>query len=82
MANDPENAPGGEDPRIDSLEERIAAARQTEDQRIAQEHRVRPGYVTSRSVEEALNGAYCQALAEFKKALGSAELQETLRQEH
>jgi len=38
VANDPENAPGGEDPRIDSLEERIAAARQTEDQRIAQEH--------------------------------------------
>ena len=38
MANDPENAPGGEDPRIESLEERIAAARKTEDERIAQEH--------------------------------------------
>jgi ATP synthase protein I len=38
VANDPENAPGGEDPRIDSLEERIAAARKTEDERIAQEH--------------------------------------------
>jgi ATP synthase protein I len=38
VANDPENAPGGEDPRIDSLEERIAAARKTEDQRLAQEH--------------------------------------------
>jgi ATP synthase protein I len=38
VANDPENAPGGEDPRIDSLEERIAAARKTEDERVAQEH--------------------------------------------
>lgn len=38
MANDPENAPGGEDPRIESLESRIAAARKTEDERVAKEH--------------------------------------------
>jgi ATP synthase protein I len=38
VANDPENAPGGDDPRIDSLEERIAAARKTEDERINNEH--------------------------------------------
>ncbi|MGZ5860962.1 MAG: AtpZ/AtpI family protein [Croceibacterium sp.] len=38
MANDPDNAPIGEDPKLESLEERIAAARHTEDQRMAQEH--------------------------------------------
>ena len=38
MANDPENAPIGEDPQLESLEERIAAARHAEDQRTAQEH--------------------------------------------
>ena len=35
MANDPDNAPIGEDPQIDSLEQRIAAARKTEDARMA-----------------------------------------------
>ena len=34
MANDPENAPIGEDPQIDSLEQRIDAARQAEDRRL------------------------------------------------
>ena len=38
MANDPDNAPIGEDPQLESLEERIAAARKTEDERVAQEH--------------------------------------------
>ena len=38
MANDPDNAPIGEDPQIDSLEQRIAAARKTEDARMAKEH--------------------------------------------
>lgn len=38
MANDPDNAPIGEDPKLDSLEERIAAARKAEDERVAQEH--------------------------------------------
>nr|WP_166175365.1 AtpZ/AtpI family protein [Altererythrobacter segetis] len=38
MANDPDNAPIGEDPQIDSLEQRIAAARKTEDARIAKDH--------------------------------------------
>lgn len=38
MANDPDNAPIGEDPKIDSLEDRIAAARKAEDARMAKEH--------------------------------------------
>jgi ATP synthase protein I len=38
VANDPDNAPLGEDPQLDSLEERIAAARTAEDARTAQEH--------------------------------------------
>lgn len=37
MANDPENAPLGEDPALDSLEDRIAAVRKTEDARMAKE---------------------------------------------
>ena len=38
VANDPDNAPMDEDPKLDSLEERIAAARKAEDKRVAQEH--------------------------------------------
>jgi ATP synthase protein I len=38
VANDPENAPIGEDPKIDSLEGRISAARKAEDARMAKEH--------------------------------------------
>ena len=38
VANDPDNAPIGEDPQLESLEERIAAARKTEDERVAKEH--------------------------------------------
>jgi len=38
VANDPDNAPIGEDPQLDSLEDRIAAARKAEDERTAQEH--------------------------------------------
>ena len=42
MANDPENAPIGPeiggDPRLDSLESRIAAARHAESDRLAKEH--------------------------------------------
>ena len=38
MANEPENAPIGEDPKLDSLEQRIASARHTEDERLAQAH--------------------------------------------
>jgi ATP synthase protein I len=34
VANDPENATIGEDPQLDSLETRIAAARRAEDQRL------------------------------------------------
>lgn len=38
MANDPDNAPIGEDPKLDSLEDRIGAARRAEDERMAKEH--------------------------------------------
>ena len=38
MANDPDNAPIGEDPKLDSLENRIASARKSEEQRVASEH--------------------------------------------
>jgi len=38
VANDPDNAPIGEDPQLESLEERIAAARKVEDARMAREH--------------------------------------------
>ena len=48
-------------------------------QRISEEYRVRPGYITSRSVEEALNGAYCKALASFNLALGSSALRNSLQ---
>ena len=34
MANEPENAPIGEDPQLDSLEQRIAAVRRAEDARL------------------------------------------------
>jgi ATP synthase protein I len=34
VANDPENAPIGEDPALESLEDRIAAARRAEDHRL------------------------------------------------
>jgi hypothetical protein len=48
-------------------------------QRISTEHKIRPAYVTSRSVEEALTAAYCAALVEFDEGLGSMELQAALR---
>jgi ATP synthase protein I len=38
VANDPDNAPIGEDPKLDSLEDRIVAARKAEDSRMAREH--------------------------------------------
>jgi ATP synthase protein I len=38
VANDPENAPLGEDPKLDSLEDRIARVRRAEDERMAKEH--------------------------------------------
>jgi ATP synthase protein I len=38
VADDPENAPIGHDPQLGSLESRIAAARKTEDERVAREH--------------------------------------------
>lgn len=38
MANDPDNAPIGEDPKLDSLEDRIVAARKAEDNRMTKEH--------------------------------------------
>lgn len=38
MANDPANAPDGMNAALDSLEDRIAAARKAEDARMAKEH--------------------------------------------
>lgn len=38
MAHDPNNAPIAEDEQIDSLEDRIAAARKAEDERLSREH--------------------------------------------
>jgi ATP synthase protein I len=42
VANEPENAPIGQeveaDPKLDSLENRIASARHAEDERLAKEH--------------------------------------------
>jgi ATP synthase protein I len=38
VAHDPENAPIPEDPKLDSLEDRIAAARKVEEERLAKEH--------------------------------------------
>jgi ATP synthase protein I len=38
VADEPENAPIGEDPKLGSLESRIAAARHAEDERMAKEH--------------------------------------------
>jgi len=49
------------------------------EQRISEEYRRQPGYITSRSVEEALDGAYCEALTAFGNALGSSELLAALR---
>ena len=37
VANDPDNAPIGEDPKLDSLEDRIAAARKAEDHRLGRD---------------------------------------------
>ncbi|MEO6153632.1 MAG: AtpZ/AtpI family protein [Croceibacterium sp.] len=38
MVDEPDNAPIGQDPKIGSLEDRIASARQVEDARMAKEH--------------------------------------------
>ena len=37
-ANDPESTPIGEDPKLESLESRIASARHVEDERLAKDH--------------------------------------------
>ncbi len=57
MSNDPENAPIGEDPEIDSLEERISAARKAEDDRLAREHApLREGTTTGWQVISTMVG--------------------------
>jgi len=38
VANDPDNAPIGEDPQLDALEERIEKARKAEAERLSREH--------------------------------------------
>ena len=50
MAHDPNDAPNpvvNEDPAIDSLEARLAAARKKEEDRLAQEHATYPGAAAS-----------------------------------
>ncbi len=57
MANDPENAPVGEDPAVESLDERIAAARKAEDERLAREHKpMREGQATGMQVVSTMVG--------------------------
>jgi ATP synthase protein I len=38
VANEPDNAPIGQDPKLESLEDRITAARHAEEDRLAKEH--------------------------------------------
>lgn len=57
MANDPENGPIGEDPAIDSLEDRIAAARKAEDERLAREHApIKDGHATGLRIMSTMVG--------------------------
>ena len=61
VANDPENAPDkgpiGEDPAIDSLEDRLAAARKAEDDRLAREHKpLKDGQATGMRVISTMVG--------------------------
>lgn len=57
MADEPDNAPIGEDPKLDSLENRIAAARKAEDDRIAkQEGPMRGGQATGMQVISTMVG--------------------------
>jgi len=57
VANDPGNAPIGEDPKLDSLENRIAAARKAEDDRMAKEHApIRSGHAIGMQVVSTMVG--------------------------
>lgn len=56
MANDSETAPIGEDKRVDSLEGRIAAARQAEDARQAKEHPPAPAATAGLTVISTMVG--------------------------
>ena len=60
MAHDPDDAPKGpvtEDPALDSLEARLAAARKAEDQRLAQDHAKYPESAPIRCPKTVFRGA-------------------------
>ena len=56
MANDPENAPIGEDPQLDSLEQRIGAARHAEDVRLGRDKPVVDGRSRAMQVASTMVG--------------------------
>ena len=56
MANEPENAPVGEDPQLDSLETRIAAARQAEDKRLGRDKPVADARSRAMSIASTMVG--------------------------
>lgn len=56
MANDPDNAPLGEDPQLDSLEQRIASVRQAEDKRLGLDKPVIDGRSRAMSIASTMVG--------------------------
>jgi ATP synthase protein I len=56
VANDPDNAPIGEDPKLDALEDRIAAARKAEDERVAAEKGPMQGPAVGMQVAQTMIG--------------------------
>lgn len=56
VANDPENAPIGEDPALESLEDRIAAARHAEDKRLGLDKPVVDGRSRAMSIASTMVG--------------------------
>jgi ATP synthase protein I len=56
VANDPDNAPIGEDPKLDSLEDRISAARKAEDARVTAERGSQSGPAIGMQVIQTMVG--------------------------
>jgi F0F1-type ATP synthase assembly protein I len=56
VANDPENAPVGEDPALESLDERIVAARKAEDKRLGLDKPVVDGRSRAMSIASTMVG--------------------------
>lgn len=56
MANDPDNAPIGADPQLDSLEQRIAAARHAEDVRTGRDKPVVDGRSRAMQIASTMVG--------------------------